>query len=463
MKKLICLVLLASGLSLATHAQDAPASPLPYFNGYQQYNLNLAKVDSAFYFLQKLASHPSYESLLKDLLHNVVALEMANPTPRFKNDSAGVRNQVAFNQAIFAKIAADTTRLLTAVAQPIVNWNKVMNAKGDIKALGEQAKVFLTESLTDEHFYAHLAGRYGLAIYYALGKHPSLAPLATEYQKVIQAKLENYLASPKPPSYWEAQKRAWHRYLYAHLHNHLAGLAPHPDQKLALLKTAYHFSPDLADKGNQMGYGYEINFLDGKASFEEEYLAQLRGLPNKQPETLDVMVSMALKDPKYKEPLRNFYDQQKPSPQSFREFWQQAIDRSAAPTPLISLVKLDDQTFNHTALVGKWVFIDLWGTWCGPCRQEHPDLEKFYQTTILPNPDKITILTIACRDKKEDVVKYMKEHHYTFPVALSDNKIEKSLAVTGFPGKFLITPSGKHLTVPFGADWVDFVRKYTDL
>jgi hypothetical protein len=155
MKKLVCILIMALGLVALAQAQKpatAPPSPFVYLEGYQRLNHNLAKVDSAFYFLQKLASHPSYRSLLGEILHNMLAFEMANPHLVHQGDSVAKRNLGVFHQTMLAKIEADTSRLLTKLAQPIIGWNKVMNAQPDLAKFGQQAQAFLAQSLTDEQF-----------------------------------------------------------------------------------------------------------------------------------------------------------------------------------------------------------------------------------------------------------------------------------------------------------------------
>ena len=90
-------------------------------------------------------------------------------------------------------------------------------------------------------------------------------------------------------------------------------------------------------------------------------------------------------------------------------------------------------------------------------------MQKFYDSTIKTNPDKITLMTIACRDTEAKVTSYMTEKKFSFPVAMSDNQIEKIYKVPGYPTKLLVTPEGKYILVPFGADWVSFVKHYADL
>jgi hypothetical protein len=68
------------------------------------------------------------------------------------------------------------------------------------------------------------------------------------------------------------------------------------------------------------------------------------------------------------------------------------------------------------------------------------------------------MLTIACRDHADDVTNYMNSKKYTFPVAMADGLIEKTYNINSYPSKILISPQGKYVVIPFGIDWVDYIR-----
>lgn len=89
----------------------------------------------------------------------------------------------------------------------------------------------------------------------------------------------------------------------------------------------------------------------------------------------------------------------------------------------------------------KLVFLNFWGTWCPPCREEWPTIEKLY----LSRKDKIDFVLIAMQDEEENVVKFMKDNNYTAPVYIAQSPISKNILPKAFPTTFLLSKNGRIL------------------
>ena len=442
-------------------------SPALYFNNFQKFTNNELNADSAFYYVKKLALNKQFEPILKNLLHNSFAQVFIERESEVEIDTnnVSIRNKrILLGKVILSKIEADTTYLLKEVAKPIILWTKIQDNTNNISLLRTLVNEFLSQQITPSKFYSNKTGRYGLLIHKIICEKSELKSLASKLFNDIKDNLKsNQKTASELTSRAELDKRAWYRYLYAFVSNYESSRANDTFQKQALLKIAFDYSPDLTDKNHKSAYFYDMVFLGGKESFEDDYLTFLVKNISDKNQVLQTLLKMALTEPNYKEKLSDFYTENNASGVPFLDFWTESIENKAEPSPTISTLQIDKKLFSTKALSGKWVLIDFWGTWCVPCRKEHPDLQNFYTQLILQNSNKIALLTIACNDTEEKVLQYMKETGYTFPVAMSDGNFETNFKVQGYPTKILITPKGKFLTVPFNIDWINFVKKYSNL
>ena len=89
----------------------------------------------------------------------------------------------------------------------------------------------------------------------------------------------------------------------------------------------------------------------------------------------------------------------------------------------------------------KLVFLNFWGTWCAPCREEWPTIQDLYEA----RKDKIDFVLIAMQDKEEDVIKFMKEKGYTAPVYIAQSPVSKNILPKAFPTTFLLDKNGRIL------------------
>ncbi len=114
------------------------------------------------------------------------------------------------------------------------------------------------------------------------------------------------------------------------------------------------------------------------------------------------------------------------------------------PVPSIkTTATLDGSEFNINSLRGKYVLIDFWGVWCGPCVKEMPELKVFQEKY----KDKLVVLGINSGDTKEKVQKFIDKHNYNWQQILSQRKntsdnFVSRFNISGFPTKFIIDPRG---------------------
>jgi cytochrome c biogenesis protein CcmG/thiol:disulfide interchange protein DsbE len=90
---------------------------------------------------------------------------------------------------------------------------------------------------------------------------------------------------------------------------------------------------------------------------------------------------------------------------------------------------------------GRWVLVNLWASWCGPCRQEAPELEDFARRY---RGRGVSVLGINVQDNSDDALAFLRDHRVGYPQLRSIGD-ERSAAFgsTGVPENFLVDPRGR--------------------
>jgi len=98
---------------------------------------------------------------------------------------------------------------------------------------------------------------------------------------------------------------------------------------------------------------------------------------------------------------------------------------------------------------GEWVLLNVWASWCVPCREESPALDRFEKE----NRDRITVLGVDTRDLTEDALAFMREYDITYDqLRDASGEYANDLRTTGVPESFLVDPQGDlvaHFAGPF--------------
>jgi cytochrome c biogenesis protein CcmG/thiol:disulfide interchange protein DsbE len=91
---------------------------------------------------------------------------------------------------------------------------------------------------------------------------------------------------------------------------------------------------------------------------------------------------------------------------------------------------------------GKWVLVNFWASWCGPCRGEAPALEAFQKQH---GGGPFTVLGIDLDDNTGDASAFVSKYGLTYPQLRDGDGRERRAAygMTGFPESFLVNPEGR--------------------
>jgi peroxiredoxin len=109
--------------------------------------------------------------------------------------------------------------------------------------------------------------------------------------------------------------------------------------------------------------------------------------------------------------------------------------------PDFSVTDLAGNAVRLSALRGKVVLLNVWTTWCPPCRQEMPSMEQLYAR--LRGNDFALLAVSQDEDGKRVVEPFVRELRLTFPVLLDpEHQVAERYGVWGYPETFVIDRNG---------------------
>ena len=133
---------------------------------------------------------------------------------------------------------------------------------------------------------------------------------------------------------------------------------------------------------------------------------------------------------------------------------------SALPEALLNhkLQAIDDSTFRLADFNGKVIVINVWATWCGPCRREVPDYEKVRKEYGGREVEFIALTTedpLAARAKVE---KFARDFHFGFRIGWADRETARTLmnGRNGIPQTLVLGTDGHVLT-----RWVGYSAQHS--
>ena len=123
------------------------------------------------------------------------------------------------------------------------------------------------------------------------------------------------------------------------------------------------------------------------------------------------------------------------------------------PAPDFTFPDLNGQQVSLSEHRGKVVLVNIWATWCPPCRQEMPSMQKLYERF---NGENFEILAVSIDSKgSEAVAPFIRTMNLTFPVLLDPKEdIRPLYGITGVPESFIIDKEGTVVEKIIGPiDW----------
>ncbi|MEY3388347.1 MAG: hypothetical protein RI944_1120 [Actinomycetota bacterium] len=114
------------------------------------------------------------------------------------------------------------------------------------------------------------------------------------------------------------------------------------------------------------------------------------------------------------------------------------------PAPELSNVEFLSSEIDLKTLKNKVVLINVWGSWCSPCRKEAPELEELY---LKNKADNVEFIGINIRDSKISATRFIENFSITYPNIFDrDGKLllgyKDSLPANAIPSTILIDKNG---------------------
>jgi thiol-disulfide isomerase/thioredoxin len=366
----------------------------------------------------------------------------------------------AASQEIIRRLMLEKDSTLLASVKPMALWNKAVNTT-DTAILKNIAAQF--SDVSPAEMTMGKAARYELLLYNILRK----AKLHKEAATLLDKTLEDLKTNQADTAFWAAndwlkEKKNANKSILAHAYHlkYEATLPVNKNEALGYLALAAAHAPRNKEEQVYESF-YDRSFLQAKEDYNPEFAEALTAL-GKPEEAIKVLSRQLTVRPDMLETTQQLFEQQFPG-KSFPDYFRDVLLKEWEQAPDFTLTGLNNESFRLSDYRGKWLLLDFWGTWCGPCRRELPQMNQLAAEMNAGKHPGNAMLAISCGETVETAKDFMAANNYIFPAAHADNQVEKLYKVHGYPTKVLVSPEGKMLDLQFGSDYVAILKMYSNV
>ncbi|WP_243291817.1 TlpA disulfide reductase family protein [Bacillus sp. FJAT-47783] len=114
-----------------------------------------------------------------------------------------------------------------------------------------------------------------------------------------------------------------------------------------------------------------------------------------------------------------------------------------ALAPDFEVQTLEGEIAHLSDFRGKKVILNFWATWCPPCKEEMPEMQKFHEKF----GDQVAVIGVnftVSEKSEENVRTFVEENEYTFPILLDQkNKANSGYEVLSYPTSYFLDEEGR--------------------
>jgi peroxiredoxin len=116
--------------------------------------------------------------------------------------------------------------------------------------------------------------------------------------------------------------------------------------------------------------------------------------------------------------------------------------------PDFTLENMNGEQVSLSDYHGQKVFLNFWASWCPPCRQEMPDMQKLHEEY----GEEVVILAVNVGESKSTAANFMMQNGLSFPVLLDNSKdTARNYLIRGIPSSYFLDQNGIIKEKAFGA------------
>ncbi len=148
--------------------------------------------------------------------------------------------------------------------------------------------------------------------------------------------------------------------------------------------------------------------------------------------------------------VAGFYAQSVALHSGFRDAGVEPVKNPAKFDYNFTIKDLIGNKINFETYQGKVIFLNMWATWCGPCRAEMADIQKLYEKI---DKEKVAFVMLSIDEDRntQKVVDYISNKAFSFPVFLPSGYLPEQLQVPSIPTTFVISKDGIVVTKEVGS------------